>query len=242
MNKNQVIITSIIGALGLLLGTILGNYLSYKGAEKNANAQITAAWEDAQAQIESAQEAAQAQIKSAQEVAKAQITSVWAPIRATETAEFRLTQIILSSTPYLTSTSIPVSTPTPKYSDAIVVINNFYSWINDAGNKADLSRSWNLETTGIYGYQCKEAAGCEFPNFQDFWWKWKTYYKLYDCGSNIVDVELQYYSRNPILATTPESIFYIRYQLIDVNGPLKINGAAIIEGPGADCPLIISTP
>jgi len=168
--------------------------------------------------------------------------AAYGPIYATETAESRLTQFALSATPNPESTSTPILSPTPQYSDAIVVIENFYGWINESGNMADLIRSWNLETSGENGFQCKEAAGCSFSQFQDDWWKWKVLYKLYDCGSNIVDAKLQTYSRDPILATTPGSPFYIRYQLADVAGQLKINGGVPIEGPGADCPLIISSP
>jgi hypothetical protein len=179
---------------------------------------------------------------AAQKAADAQVTAAWIPIHATETAEARLTQIALSATPYPTSTETPVFTPTPAYSDAINVMNNFFSWINNAGNKDDLKRSWDLETSGINGLQCREAAGCSFSSFQDWWWKWKVQYKLYDCGSNVVNVEVRYFLRDVLLASTPLAPEYCRYQLVDDHGQLKLNRGDNIEGPGADCSLTITVP
>jgi len=139
-----------------------------------------------------------------------------------------------------TETTSPTSTPS--FSEAITVMNNFYSWINDAGNKDDLMRSWNLETSGINGFQCREAAGCDFKKFSDFWFDLKVQYKLYDCGSNLVDVEIRTYNRNPLLASTPTAPTYFRYQLVEVNSELKINKGIAIEGHGADCKLQVSVP
>lgn len=149
---------------------------------------------------------------------------------------------LVTPTPSPTPTLPPTPTQTPAYSDAIIVMNNFFSWINDAGNKEDLRRSWDLETSGAYGLQCREAAGCEFSNFQDWWWQWNVQYKLYDCGFNIVDAELSYYSRDPLLATTPSTPIFMRHQLIDDHGQLKLNRVDYIEGSGADCHLTITAP
>ena len=148
----------------------------------------------------------------------------------------------LSNTPTESMTLTPSATPTPKYSDAIIVMNNFYSWINNAGNKDDLRKSWELETSGVNGLQCSESAGCDFIKFRDWWWDWKVQYKLYDCGSNIVDTEQRYYRRDPKLATTPTAPIYIRYQLVVDSGELKINSGHGVEGPGSDCQLKVQGP
>jgi hypothetical protein len=218
----------IIGVIGVIIGAILG----YLGTKASADAQIQAAKENANAQI----------------------TAVWiqvyGPINATQTVEAKSTENALSivkSPPINFSSTDAVTTtqeaPTPEpFSEAITVMNQFYTWINNAGNKDDLLKSWNLETSGINGLQCQEAAGCEYINFRDWWWEWKIQYKLYDCGSNIVDTEQRYYKRDPKLATTPTVPVYIRYQLVNDSGELKLNRGYGIEGPGSECRLKVSVP
>jgi hypothetical protein len=233
MNNNQGqtnLKPIVINGLFLLLGGLLGGLFTYLGTKASAEAQIVAA-----------QEAAKAQITSA-------AINIYGPIFTTQTVEARLTE----RAPYIPPTPIPSSTstevtsieqtPMEVWSDAIKTMNKFYSWINDAGNKDDLLKSWNLETSGPNGFQCREAAGCEFVRFRDIWWDLKVQYKLYDCGSNLVDVEVRTYHRDPLLASTPSAPFFVRYQLVSVSGELKINKGTGIEGPGADCELIVSVP
>ena len=215
--------SAIIGVIGIIVGAVLG----YLGTKASADAQI----------------------RAAQESANGQITAVWiqvyGPIYTTQTAEARATERVevaaVTETlhPQLVE---PESTSTQSFSNAIIVMNNFYEWINTARNKNDLLRSWNLETSGINGFQCREAAGCNFSNFQNTWWEQKIQYKLYDCGSNLVDAQLRYYKRDPLLASTPTAPIYLRYQLVDIDGELKINKAESINGPGAECELTISVP
>jgi hypothetical protein len=233
MEGKNILTTSLISAFALIIGGIIGNYIGYKGAEKNANAQITAAWEGAQGQI-----------RSAQEAAEAQITSAWIPARATETAEVRLTKVALSATPNPESTKTSINSPTLPYSDAIIVMTNFYNWINNAGNSDDLIKSWNLETTGENGFQQREWAAGKLSNFQYFWWQWKVQYKLFDCGSNVVIAEIVYYSRNTKITPTPsESTKIFKFQLVvDDDRQLKIDSSTSIEGPGVECILSISNP
>lgn len=216
----------IINGLFLLAGALLG----YLGTRTSADAQI----------------------RIAQENANVQLTNVWVqvygPINAAQTVEARSTEraTLVTFTPVSTSTDTPIAaldgTPTGSLSPAVDVMNNFYSWINNAGNKDDLLRSWNLETSGTNGFQCREAAGCEFTKFRDTWWDLKVQYNLYDCGSNVVDVEVRTYHRNPLLASTPNAPFFVRYELVNVSGELLINRGTGIEGPGADCDLAISVP
>ena len=218
--------SAIIGVGGVIIGAALG----YFGTKASADAQI----------------------RVAQENANAQVTAVWiqvyGPIYTTQTVEARSTEraMLVTFTPIPTSTDTPIAalegTPTESLTDAIIVMNNFYSWINNAGNKDDLLKSWNLETSGLNGFQCREAAGCEFARFRDIWWELKVQYKLYDCGSNLVDVEVRTYHRDPLLASTPNPPFFVRYELVNVNGELLINRGTGIEGPSADCELAVSVP
>jgi hypothetical protein len=140
------------------------------------------------------------------------------------------------------SNGVSIITPTPALSNAIIVVNNFYSWINNAQNKDDLRKAWDLETSGPNGLQCREASGCQYSKFQDSWWLWKVQYKLYDCSSNLVDVELRYFKRDPSITSTPIAPLYVRYQLVQVAGELKIDKGQKIGSPGADCTLAISVP
>lgn len=130
----------------------------------------------------------------------------------------------------------------PAGSNAVVVVSNFYSWVNNAQNKDDFRKAWELETSGPNGLQCREASACQYSKFQDSWWLWKVQYKLYDCGSNVVDAELRYYRRDPGIASASITPIYVRYQLVEVAGELKIDKGQEIGHPGADCILAISVP
>ena len=212
--------SAIIGVIGLIIGAVFG----YFGNKVSADAQI----------------------RVAQENANAQITAVWiqvyGPIYTTQTAEVKAVGRALSITPADNATVTPEETPTKSFSNAILVMNNFYDWINNARNRDDLLKSWNLETSGPNGLQCNEVSGCDFSKFSDFWLQWNVQYKLYDCGSNIVDTEQSYYDKDPKLATTPTTPAFVRYQLVEDQGELKLNRGTIIEAPGADCKLEISVP
>jgi hypothetical protein len=158
--------------------------------------------------------------------------------------DIRLSSVeaMISETVSLQSNGISTITPTLALSNAILTLNNFYSWINNAQNKDDLRKAWDLETSGPNGLQCREASGCQYSKFQDSWWLWKVQYKLYDCGSNLVDVELRYYKRDPSIATAPTAPIYVRYQLVEAAGELKIDKGQKIGSPGVDCTLVISVP
>jgi len=147
---------------------------------------------------------------------------------------------ISTATPTYISTSTIDLTPTATYSEAIVTMSNFYSWINNAKTPKDLINSWNLETSGPNGFQCREPSACDFKSFSDWWWSWKAQYNLYDCGSNIVEVELNLYRRDPTQGTKlhPSDL---RYELVDVGGELKIDrGQDDSNIPDYGCELEIS--
>jgi hypothetical protein len=176
-------------------------------------------------------------------------TQIELPIVATQTAEAKSMEKAALVSPSATLASsftdtptIVESTPTESFSNAIIVVNNYYDWINTATNTDDFLRSWHLETEGTNGMQCKETTGCDYSKFANFWWAWKTKYELYDCGSNIVHADVRYYLRDPLLVATPTAPYHIRFQLLEVNGDLKIDETMPIEGPGADCKLVISVP
>jgi hypothetical protein len=158
--------------------------------------------------------------------------------------DIRLSPVEAMTSGTASSESNGVSTiaPTSEISKAIVAVNNFYSWINSAQNKDDLKEAWDLETSGPTGLQCREASACQYSTFQAGWWVWKVQYKLYDCSSNQVDAELRYYKRDASLATEPIDPIYVRYQLVEADGKLKIDKGQKIGAPGADCILEISVP
>ena len=135
-----------------------------------------------------------------------------------------------------------LATTTLEISNAVNVVNNFYSWINIAQNKEDFRKAWDLETSGPNGLQCREASHCLYSNFQDSWWLLKVEYKLYDCGSNLVDAEIRYYRRDPEITTALTDPIYVRYQLVEVARELKIDSGHLLGAPGADCQLEISVP
>lgn len=151
-------------------------------------------------------------------------------------------QAMISGTVASESNGVSTIDPTPTLSNAIVAVNNFYRWVNDAQTRDDLKKAWDLETSGPAGLQCREASACQYSNFQDSWWVWKVQYKLYDCGSNQVDAELRYYKRDTSIATAPTDPIYVRYQLVEAEGELKIDKGQKIGAPGADCILEISVP
>ena len=155
----------------------------------------------------------------------------------------------LTPTPTTTITVSPtvppsvISTDTPPVqanllSPAIQTMDQYYKYINNAGISDDLIRAWNLMTVKL---QCNPSDQCNFENYRNWWWKQQVQYKLYDCGLNIVDTELIYYSRNtlPNLNKKPD---YVRYELIEENGHLKLNSGDIVTGVSAYCELAVSVP
>ncbi len=139
--------------------------------------------------------------------------------------------------------SLPIqsSTPTPTVialPPAIQVMDQYYKYINHASIPSDLSRAWDLLTQKL---QCNSSDQCKFENYRDFWWGQQVNYRLYDCGSNKVDTELIYYTRNsqPLANKAP---VYLRYTLVDDNGQLKVNAGESTNGISAYCTLAVSYP
>lgn len=124
-------------------------------------------------------------------------------------------------------------------SPAAKVVDQYYRHINDARSSDELGKAWDLITIKL---KCNPSDKCNFVQYQDYWWQFKVQYKLYDCGSNTIDAEVIYYARRaagPISSARPE---YIRYQLVDNNGQLKLDSGDAIERIGADCKPAVSVP
>jgi len=122
-------------------------------------------------------------------------------------------------------------------SPAVQVMDQYYNYINAANISEDLSRAWDLLTNKL---QCS-SNDCKFDDFTSFWMKNQVHYKLYDCGSNMVDTELTFYKRGS-QPTGSKSPVYLRYTLTEENGQLKLDSGEGREGISALCPLAVSYP
>ena len=142
---------------------------------------------------------------------------------------------LLPPTP--TETPPPLPPTQPPYSAAVIAVDNFFSFINNAQTTDDLLGAWNLETSH---FQCLEAANCVLATFQKFWIGWKVQYSLYDCGFNLVDTAQVYYPRDSSSGSSPIDLGFRQYQLTEENGQLKINSGTKILSPDPACPLVIS--
>jgi hypothetical protein len=134
-----------------------------------------------------------------------------------------------------------IITPTPTelaLSPAIQVTDQYFRYINNAAIKDDLSRAWDLMTQKL---QCNPSDQCNFITYRDYWWGLQVHYKLYDCGANIVAVELVYYLRGmqPLEGASPS---YLRYTLAEENNQLRLYSIENIDGISAYCPLSVIYP
>ncbi|WKZ34958.1 MAG: carboxypeptidase-like regulatory domain-containing protein [Anaerolineales bacterium] len=123
-------------------------------------------------------------------------------------------------------------------SPAIQVMDQYYQYINNAAIDNDLSRAWGLMTRKL---QCNPSDQCNFETYKNYWWDLQVHYKLYDCGSNIIDAELNYFLRGlqPLEDITP---VYFQYTLTEEVGQLKLYSAENIDGISAYCPLAVTYP
>jgi hypothetical protein len=136
-----------------------------------------------------------------------------------------------------TAVSTPSETPTPLVlSPAIKTMDQYYKYINNAGTKDDLQRAWDVLSTR---YRCDLHTNCKFAEYGDWWWTRKVHYKLYDCGSMVIEAELAYYYRDPQRVITPVPPTYVKYWLVNDGGYLKIDGGQIIKEP--DCTEVVSS-
>ena len=134
---------------------------------------------------------------------------------------------------------VAAPTATESYiAPAVLTVDQYFQFINNAGIDDDLRRAWDLLTTKL---QCNPSNQCVFDSYRDYWWKWQMHYKLYNCGSNTVAAEIIYYNRNttPNLSKKPE---YMMYELLQENGQLKLNSASIESGISAYCKFTAVSP
>ena len=137
---------------------------------------------------------------------------------------------------------LPPKTSTPLISEQIILVNNFFHWIDVAKSKDDLKKSWDLETSAGFRFKCPGPGFCDFAHFRDWWWEQQVAYKLYDCGAPRVDAVLQYYPRNRLMASTLTAPVTIIYILGRVGGELKINSAAIVQNAVESCRPAVTLP
>lgn len=147
--------------------------------------------------------------------------------------------VLPPTTPLPTIDTGSIPEPKTSLSPAVQAMDQYYRYINNAGVSDDLSRAWELLTKKL---QCNSSDNCNFVHYRDWWWELKVEYKLYDCGSNTVDTELKYYSRNASGASSSAQSAYVRYVLINESGQLKINSGEIITGISAYCELTVYSP
>lgn len=140
--------------------------------------------------------------------------------------------------PAMVDEDIP-ATPENGFSPAVQTIDQYYKYINEARSSSDLRNAWNLLTTA---FKCNPGDRCNFVRYQTHWWQIKVHYKLYDCGSNTIDADLIYYPRKSSGPTASAQTEYIRYQLVDEGGQLKLESGESIKRIRASCELAVSVP
>lgn len=154
-------------------------------------------------------------------------------------------EVLSISTNLPTLTLTPSLAPSPTFtfvpenvlSPAVQVVDLHFSSINDAINKDDLIRSWNLMT---YNFQCNPSDKCEFSTYQDWWWQWHVSYTVYDCDPYTVVVRYILAPRNQP-SSTSNTIFYERYSLIEENAVLKINEGHLIDNLDDSCTPVVDS-
>jgi hypothetical protein len=130
--------------------------------------------------------------------------------------------------PTETATQIPIS-------PAVQTIDQYFTYINEAGVDDDLRQAWDLLTPK---FQCSSSK-CDYNDFRNFWWKNQVQYELYDCGASKVAAKVVYYARNSTPTAKP---FYLNLELLEEDGQLKINGASTDTGISSSCELVPSLP
>ena len=165
------------------------------------------------------------------------IKAINAPLTPSPTIIFTRTT---TNTP--TSAPRPIITPsltlTPVLSSEVKMMDQYYKYINNAGKKDDIQRAWDLLTRK---YRCNIYTNCKPAEYLDFWWTRKVHYKLYDCGSMIMQVELIYYYRDSEIEINPDAPTYVKYLLVNDAGQLRIDGGELIERPEDGCQQVISS-
>jgi hypothetical protein len=134
-------------------------------------------------------------------------------------------------------TPVPTAPPaTDTISPAVITVDMFYTFVNEAQSPEELGLPWNMLTLDE---QCNPRDKCELTNFTNTWWESKALYKLYSCDTNIVVVEEMRYSRD---ANRPIAMIDSRYwtfELVDNGGLLLISKRYTVNALGDECVLAI---
>lgn len=164
-----------------------------------------------------------------------------------------LTQIlfkIATETPPLDATSLPVTSPLTvdvgmpattenTFSSSVETVDQYYRYINNAGNSDDLGKAWAMMMPTL---KCNPGDRCNFVRFQSHWWQLKAQYKLYECGSNTINAEVIYYPRKSAGPHSSAQTEFIQYQVVDENGQMKLDKGELIEEIDAECTLAVTVP
>jgi hypothetical protein len=142
--------------------------------------------------------------------------------------DLQATSAPATEVPTATATQIPIS-------PAVQTIDQYFTYINEAGLDDDLRQAWDLLTPK---FQCSSSK-CDYNDFRNFWWKNQVQYELYDCGASKVAAKVVYYARNSTPTAKP---FYLNLELLEEDGQLKINGASTDTGISSSCEPVPSLP
>ncbi len=157
------------------------------------------------------------------------------PIRATQTAEAKLTENanVLTMTPPATATTPPPSatptviagiTSTPLANSGIEFLNHYYSCINNATQPSDLENCWNSLSPDL------QSLSGNLYKYEKFFFDYRYRYQLFQCsGKYNVGVKYLLYSRPDANFTSPNGGIndptYLRYQVDYSDGQwMIVNG------------------
>ena len=125
-------------------------------------------------------------------------------------------------------------TPSGSGLSVIRTMETYYSLINDAQTKDDLTEPWNMWTLDA---QCNPREQCSLFRFEDIRWPIRVIYKLYDCGSNRVIAEEMPYPRDADESAIGNTEYW-KYQLGEFDEVMMISDVRKSQPPGEDCVLI----
>lgn len=131
----------------------------------------------------------------------------------------------------------PVSTPVraSDISQAVMTVDMYYTLINIAQTLEDYLPPWNMLSLQE---QCNPRDKCDIRYFHDRWSQVQVYYRLYDCGPDLVVAEEFLYTRGSTPEHLPATSKFWTYQLVDYDGVLQINDA-YARKPGDGCVLAL---
>ena len=140
--------------------------------------------------------------------------------------------LVTSCAPTPAPVYLPTLAPTDAASSAVAMIDSFYTVINTAQTKDDLSKLWNMLTLDE---QCNALYQCNMDRFQDKLWQAKGPYRLYDCGSNIIVAEETRYPQSDSSSATPDAPRFWHYELMQTEDGFLISDVSVAQAPGEGC-------